>query len=355
MKIFEEMEARGHEELIFNYFEDVDLKLIVGLHDTTPGRTLGGLRMTLHANESEGIKELLQLSQIMTHQCAIADIDSGGGSALLVGNPQFDKNEAYFRAAGRFIEGLKGRISIFPDMGTDIADFRHLQRETDRTIFGGELDDNTKPSADFTAMGVYWGLKACAKIAFGSTELSGKVFAVQGLGKVGKSLAGYLIEDGAELIVSDFIYDNIKEIEDTHRGITVVRPEKLLDCNFDFFVPCAAGSIIDDKILSSLTCRVIAGSAYNIFTEERLIEEAFRKNILYAPDFVISAGDLFLLDSNLKLGSIENAKDATRKIFDILLDILIRAEERNVPPFTIAIEDSRQRYKKIDQIKNILC
>ncbi len=101
--IFEEMEKRGHEEIIFNYNEDVDLRMIVSLHDTTLGRTLGGVRMRNFDSDTGAVRESLKLSEIMTSQCATADIDSGGGNVILWGDPERDKNEAYFRAVGRLI------------------------------------------------------------------------------------------------------------------------------------------------------------------------------------------------------------------------------------------------------------
>ncbi|MCP5109124.1 MAG: leucine dehydrogenase, partial [bacterium] len=188
MKLFEEMEKRGHEELIFNYFEDVDLKMIISLHDTTLGKTVGGLRMNdKYKSDMDAVIESLRLSQVMTYESATADVDSGGSNALLLGDPKSDKSEAYFRAVGRFIESLKGWLVVAPDLGTDAGDFKYIQRETDYTIFREEIEDNTKPAAHITASGVYWGIKACAKRLFGSSELTGLSFAVQGLGTVGKN------------------------------------------------------------------------------------------------------------------------------------------------------------------------
>jgi len=357
MKIFDEMEKRGHEELIFNYFGDVDLKLIISLHDTTLGRAIGGLRMNQYDSEMDAIIESLRLSQGMTYQCVTADTDGGGGNALLYGNPKTDKNEAYFRALGRFIESLKRKLNIYPDLGTDVLDFKYIQRETGNTIFDKEIDDSSKSTARITAYGVYWGIKACAKEVFTRDNLSGLSFAVQGLGNVGKILVDLLLKEKATLYISDLVYDNIKVIEDRHpdADVHVVKPDELLYQETDFIVPCAVGSIIDAANVDRLNCKVIAGAAYNIFADESLIEKAHENNILYAPAFVISAGDLFLLNKNLKLGDVESSQDRTKIIYDILLDILRRARSRSISPYQVAKEDAIERYKKIDQIKNILC
>jgi len=355
MKIFDEMEKRGHEELIFNYFGDVDLKMIVSLHDTTPGKTLGGLRMGYYDTEDKAVLESMRLSQIMTYQSAAADIDCGGGSVVLWGDPGKHKSEAYFRAVGRLIESLKGRISVYPDMGTDSQDFKYIQRETERTIYRSSAVDNSRISADITAYGVYWGIKACAKVAFGSSDLTGRSFTVQGLGKVGSSLINYLKKEDTRLIVTDYVFDRIKEAEDKYSDITVVRPEKIFSEKADFFVPCAQGSVITGRTLDSLQCRVVAGPAYTVFADEGLMAEAHKRGILYAPDFIISSAELFLLDKDLKLDSLKKAKEEAKIIYSVLLDVFTRAREEGVPPFELARKEALERYRKLDQIKNILC
>jgi len=361
MKIFEEMEQRGHEELIFNYVDDVDLKMIISLHDTTLGKTLGGVRMGEYDSDADAIEETLRLSQIMTYQSATADIDCGGGSVVLWGDRQNQKSEAYFRAVGRLIESLKGRIVVSPDLGTDSQDFKYIQRETENTIFRSQQEESSADSGDtflsaeVTALGVYWGIKACAKSAFGSDDLSGRSFAVQGLGKVGRALVDCLKQENTSLAVTDIVYDNIKQVQDTYPDVQSVRPEEILYRECDFLVPCAVSSIIDREALNKLRCRVIAGSAYNIFTDEKLLDEVHGKGILYAPDFVISAGDLLLLDRNLKLGNLERAREETKIIYNYLLDLLYRSAQEKVPPYKLAMRDAMERYRKIDQIKNILC
>jgi leucine dehydrogenase len=355
MKIFEEMEKRGHEELIFNYFKDVDLKMIVTLHDTTLGKTIGGLRMNQYDSDMDAVIESLRLSQVMTYQGATTEIDSGGGNALLLGNPKTDKTEAYLRAVGRFVQSLKGRLLISPDLGTDAQDFIHIKRETDYTIFRGAIEDKTKPAALITAYGLYWGIKACAKKIFGSSDLSGRTFAVQGLGTVGRNIVDYLKQEDTTIYVSDLVYDNIKEVEDKYPDVEVLKPDEILYRETDFLVPCAVGSIIDETNIDRLKCKVIAGSAYNIFSREELIEQIFQKGILYAPVFIIAAGDLFLLDKDLKLSGIEENLDRTKIIYDVLLDVLQRASDREISPYKLAKDDAMKRYSEIDRIKNILC
>lgn len=355
MKIFEEMEKRDHEEVIFNYFKDVDLKMIISLHDTTLGKTVGALRMSRYDRDMDATIESLRLSRIMTYQAATAEIDSGGGSAILIGNPTTDKTEAYLRAVGRFVESLKGKLIVSPDLGTEAQDFKHIHRETDHTIFGNEIKDNTRPTAQITAYGVYWGIKACAKQMFGTSDLAGRTFAIQGLGNVGKFLVDYLKQEDTKLFVSDLVYDNIKEVEDKHPDVEMVKPSAILIMDTDFVVPCAVGSVFSHDNIDFLRCKVIAGSALNIFSDETLPDKVHQKGILYAPAFLVASGDLFLLEQNLKLSPVEEKLEAVKVIYNVLLDIFQRAEDLGVSPSQLAIKDAMERYKRIDCIKNILC
>lgn len=356
MRIFEEMEKRGHEELIFNFFSDVDLKMIISLHDTTMGKTIGGLRMNdRYDSDMAAIVESLKLSQVMTLQGATTQTDCGGANALLLGDPQTDKNEAYFRAVGRFVESLKGRLVLSPDLGTDSDDFRHIRRETTHTIFGEDIGNIHRPSARITAHGVYWGIKACAQKIFGASELAGRSFAIQGLGSVGKEIVELLKKENTTIYVSDLIFDNIKEVQDKHPEIDVVKPSDVLFMNTDFVVPCAVGSIFNEENVKNLKCKVIAGSAYNIFTDEALIEKVFNDRILYAPVFIVAAGDLFLLDRNLKLRGADVNLERTKIIYNVLLDILHRADEKKISPYRLAKEEAMVRYSRIHSINNILC
>jgi leucine dehydrogenase len=355
MQLFEEMEKRGHEELIFNYFKDVGLRMIVSLHDTTLGKTIGGLRMNEYETDMDAVMESLRLSQIMTYQAATAETDSGGANAILLGNPLTDKSEAYLRAVGRFVESFKGRLIVSPDLGTSAVDFKHIQRETGNTIFDEDIKDNTKPTAQITAYGVYWGIKACAKEIFGTSDLAGRSFAIQGLGNVGKYVVEYLKQEDTKLYVSDLVYDNIKEVEDRYPGVEVVKPSAILFLETDFVVPCAVGSIFDAENIDLLRCKVIAGSALNIFCHEELIETVHEKGILYAPAFLIAAGDLFLLDRNLKLGEAEDRLEGTKIIYSMLYGVMHQAAEQGKSPHRLAKEIAMDRYKKIDCIKNILC
>ena len=75
---------------------------------------------------------------------------------------------------GRYIEGLNGRYITAEDVGTTEADMDLIHLETDYvtgTSAGSGSSGNPSP---VTAYGIYHGMKAAAKEAFGDDSLEGK-------------------------------------------------------------------------------------------------------------------------------------------------------------------------------------
>ena len=59
MEVFEHMDAKSHEQLVFCNDEVSGLRAIIAIHDTTLGPALGGTRMWPYKNEQEAIIDAL--------------------------------------------------------------------------------------------------------------------------------------------------------------------------------------------------------------------------------------------------------------------------------------------------------
>ena len=351
--IFEEMEAQGHEELIFCYHQPTKLKAIFGIHSTTLGRAIGGCRLWKYKSEKEAIADVFQLAQIMTCQSAIADSDTGGGKVVLLHDFDYHPDESYFRALGRFIEGLKGRLVTYPDLGTDTEDMRYIKRETDHVLLFGYPTGGAE-SSEITAYGIYWGMKACAKEIYGVSELDGLVIAIQGVGNVGSKLADYLMQEDVELIITDLNYDKIKSVQDRYPQAKIVKPEEIVSTECDILSPCALGSVITRENITDLRCRIIAGAAYNLLETPDLCQELHRMRILVAPDFVINAGELFLTEDQFKILSKEQALASARKIYDMMAKVIAKSKKEKVSPYEAGYRIAAERLHKVGRVKNIL-
>ena len=78
MKIFKELNRRGHEQVAFFNDPYSGLKGIVAIHNTTLGPALGGCRMWKYKTEQEAVIDVLRLSKGMTYKASIAGLNLGG-------------------------------------------------------------------------------------------------------------------------------------------------------------------------------------------------------------------------------------------------------------------------------------
>jgi len=90
MKIFEEIEHRDHEQVVFFSDKRVGLRAIVAVHNTVLGPALGGTRMWMYASDDEALRDVLRLSRGMTYKAAVAGLNLGGGKAVIIGDPNKD-------------------------------------------------------------------------------------------------------------------------------------------------------------------------------------------------------------------------------------------------------------------------
>lgn len=354
MSIFEMMDEYGHEQVAFCYDSSTGLRAIIAIHDTTLGPALGGTRMWNYKTESAAIKDALRLSRSMTYQTAVADCDTGGGKAVLWGDPMTEKTEAYFRAFGRFIEGLNGRFITYSDLGTDEQDIRYIRRETSYVapfVRGGKGNGD---GAHITAYGVLFGMKACCKAVFGTSSLVDRVVVIQGVGEVGSHLANYLKREGAKIVISDIRYDAMKRVLDRIPEAKILRPEDVISFPCEILSPCAFGGVITKQNVDSLRCRIIAGAAYDILESDDVAEILHERGILCAPDFVISAGELFQSADRLQPISFEESLKRAEKIYDLMLAVLDVSKREGIPPLKAARKMAVERIYKVSKIKSIL-
>ncbi|NNG67257.1 Glu/Leu/Phe/Val family dehydrogenase [Caldanaerobacter subterraneus] len=349
MKIFERMEVKDYENVIFCYDKASGLKAIIVIHDTTLGPALGGTRMWKYETEEEALEDALRLARGMTYKNAAAGLNYGGGKAVIIGDPRKDKSEALFRSFGRYIEALKGRFITGEDVGITVQDVEYMRYETKHVVGLAETSGDPSP---VTAYGVYRGMQAAAEEVFGTSDLKGKKVAIQGVGKVGYTLAKYLNEAGAKIIVTDIFEDNVKRaVEDF--GAEYVKPEEIYGVDCDIFAPCALGGVINDETIPQLKCKIIAGSANNQLKEERHGDILQEKGILYVPDYIINAGGVINVADELEPSGY-NRERALRKasmIYDTIKSVIKKSKEENIPTYKAADRVAEDRIKAIAAIK----
>jgi leucine dehydrogenase len=352
MNVFEQLERRHHEQVVFCYDEVSGLRAIVAIHDTTLGPALGGTRMWTYGNDGDALTDALRLSRGMTYKSAAAGLNLGGGKAVILGNSKTDKNEMLFRSYGRFVQGLGGRYITAEDVGTTVQDMEWVRMESDHVVgISRGLGGSGDPSP-FTALGVYEGIKASLKWQTGNESLAGRAVAVQGAGAVGRHLIQHLHDAGARIIVADIDADNLERVTAAHDGIEVVAPADIYGVGCDVFAPCALGAVINDETLPTLKCGIIAGSANNILAEDRHAQALRDRDIVYAPDYVVNAGGLINVANELEGYNTDRATQQVQGIYDITTRIFEIARDENITTLQAADALAERRIAALAKIRD---
>lgn len=342
------MEEHDHEQVLFAFDRSTGLRAIIAVHDTTLGPALGGTRMWPYASETEALRDVLRLSRGMTYKSALAGLDLGGGKAVIIGDARTDKTEAMFRRFGQFVDSLNGRYITAEDVGMSTAEMVNIRKETSNVAGLPEEMGGSGDPSPVTAYGVFCGMRAAAKTAYGSEKLAGRKVAIQGGGNVGRHLVGHLLKDGATVYITDIHEDKLAAIKAEHPGVNIVSPDAIYDVDMDIYSPCALGATVNDDTLTKLKCSVIAGAANNQLADEKKHGKAVMdKGILYAPDFLINAGGIINCAWERKGYNRQAALNQTENIYQTALRIFKRSQEEKIPTYLAANEAAEQRITSV--------
>jgi leucine dehydrogenase len=343
MDVFKGMGKYGHEQVLFTREDSVGYLGIIAIHDTTLGPALGGTRFWNYESEEEALIDVLRLSLGMTYKAAVAGLNLGGGKSVIMGDPATTRRELVFRAHGRAVETLNGRYITAEDVGTSVEDMDYVHMETEYVV--GIAGRSGDPSP-VTAYGTYRGMKACALERYGDDSLKNKAVSIQGVGHVGYYLCENLASEGAKLFVTDIHQDKVDRcVEDF--GAEAVASEEIYDVDADIFAPCALGAIVNTATIPRLKVEIIAGAANNqlaTFEDAMAVQE---RNILYAPDYVINAGGLINVYSELADWSTDRSKRKAGEIFQTLLEVFELAREEKLTTAEAADKTAQRRIDKV--------
>ncbi len=343
MLAFEAMQKSGHEQILFTNEPAADYRGIIAIHDTTLGPALGGCRFWNYESEEAALTDVLRLSRAMTYKAAVAGLNLGGGKSVIIGDPETPRREMVFRAHGRAVETLKGRYVTAEDVGTSVEDMDYVHMETEHVV--GMAGRSGDPSP-VTAYGVYRGMKACAVERYSDESLKDKIVAVQGLGHVGYYLCQNLWTEGARLIVTDIHEDKVaRAVEDF--GAEAVAPDAIYSVEAQIFAPCALGAVINSETIPQLQVDIVAGAADNQLATVEHRRALADNGILYAPDYVINAGGLINVYSELVGWSTSRSKRKAGEIYQTLLEVFALAREEKL---TTAQAADRIAQRRIDVV-----
>ncbi len=345
MELMTRMQEHDYEQIIVCQDRQSGLKAIIVIHDTTLGPALGGTRMWKYASEADAFEDALRLARGMTYKNAAAGLELGGGKTVIIGDPRTDKNEEMFRVFGRYVQGLSGRYITAEDVGTTVEDMDLVYEETEYVAGVSPQFGSSGNPSPVTAYGVYVGMKAAAKEAFGTEDLSGKVVAVQGVGSVAYHLCRYLHAEGASLVVTDIHEEAVRRAVEEF-GAAAVDVDDIYGVKCDIFAPCALGAVLNGDTVPRLQASVIAGAANNQLKDEAHGSLLHERGILYVPDYVINAGGVINIAEEFKGYNRERAMKKVEKIYQNVARVIEIAKRDRLPTFKAADSMAEERIRR---------
>ena len=343
---FDKIPVEGYEQVVKITDNAAGLTAIIAIHNTSLGPALGGIRIQPYASFSAALEDVLRLSKGMTYKSAIAEAGFGGGKSVIIADPKKNKTPELLLAFGAAVEAFGGNYICAEDAGCTVEDVEVIRRATKYVVGLPNANSSGDPGA-FTAWGVFRGIQSAAQKLFGSDNLKGKTVAIQGLGNVGSRLADFLFWAGADLVVSDLDMVKAENLARQY-GARTAPIDQILKTECDILAPCALGGIINDQTIPFFQCRAIAGAANNQLLRDSHAVSLQSRGILYAPDFVINAGGLLNVASELDEEGYSPAtsRQKAHQIYDTLLAIYEIAEknQESTHAAALALANYRIRY-----------
>src|ERR1700761_3405637 len=130
MTLFDSPAFEAHESVNAFYDEKTGLKTIIAVNSTARGPAAGGCRMWPYPTAEAAMEDALRLSRAMSYKNAVADLELGGGKAVIIGDSRTQKTPALFEAFGRAVEDVGGKYWTAEDVGVSPEDLKHARRST---------------------------------------------------------------------------------------------------------------------------------------------------------------------------------------------------------------------------------
>lgn len=332
-----EIAIHGFERVVEGIDTERNLHCFIAVHNSKLGPSLGGTRIHPYSSRDEALEDVLRLAQAMTYKSAVAEDGLGGGKSVIIANPKTDKTPTLLHAFAEVINEFKGSYIAAEDVGSTLEDMIILSQKT--PYISSLPQPSSGDPSRFTAWGVLRGLHAVAQHLWGHPSLNKRTIALQGLGQVGSKLASHLFWEGAHLILTDI--DEVKAKDYAYRmGAHLSKSQEFASIECDILVPCALGSVVTEKTIPLFKCRAIAGAANNQLFNDSLGKELMKKKILYAPDYIINWGGIINASAEFEPEGYNPrfVREKVNRVYEILLDIFQKAEQRHLSTNEIANE-----------------
>lgn len=350
--MFDHRDFDSHEKVMMVEDEDSGLRAIIAVHSTALGAAAGGCRLWSYDSSAAALSDALRLSRGMSFKNAMANLPMGGGKGVILGPVAADRRVAVMQAFGRAVNSLNGQYITAEDVGVGVSDMEIVATQT-KFVSGlsaaaGKSGGDPSP---YTARGVRVGIEAAVRAKLNRPEVAGLKVAVQGLGHVGMYLCEELYNLGANLVVADINPARVAEAQGRF-GALGVGVDDILTEDVDVVAPCALGGTISEYAARYIRAGIVAGAANNQLATPEAGRILAERGILYAPDYVINAGGIIMVNGEIT-GNNDRAvvTAAVDAIGPRLDEIFARAKSENVITNEVADAMAKAKLRAAKDVK----
>ncbi len=332
----------------------------VVLDRTIPGSPAGGgIRLAPDLT----VDEVAANARSMTLKWSFLNFPTGGAKAGIALPEALlaERREDVLVAFARAIRPLVDRHVYFigTDLGTTLDDVNVIRRSWGAPP---QVDTNSDGGLP-TATTVFAATREWA--AHAGFDLSNATVAVEGFGKVGSEVAGFLAELGARIVavstVAGGLYDpdgldmnrlralrrgTSDELVKAYEGAQRIELHELLALPVDILLPCARSWTITSENAGGIQARVVVPSANAAVTldAERLL---FDKGITVVADHVASCGGiLYGQMTNEGFGAAHFRRMVDGPVALKMRRVFEEAARRSVSPAEVGREHSWNNYRR---------
>ena len=291
-----DVKVEGFERVVEVHNDSARLFGYIAIHNTKLGPGLGGIRFKEYGSNDEALTDVCGLARAMTNKNSLANINYGGGKAVIRKNAHYglryqQERVELYKAMGEAVEQLRGSYIACEDVGTVTQDLYSVL-ETTKHCSGTQSDSGIATAAGlFHVFETYCNWE---EISFDDITVS-----LAGLGKVGWCLAENLYAAGVSLkatdIVGSILDKFVAEHENTYRSYASIAHQE--PC--EVYSPCALGGIVNRVTRRELNCNAIIGSANNQLDMKETDRFLHKRGVTYFPDYLVNAGGVIALAAEL--------------------------------------------------------
>lgn len=284
-------------------------------HDLAMGPSKGGIRYYPDVD----LGEVSALAMWMTWKCALMNLPFGGAKGGICCDPTKMSSRELEKLTRRYTTEILTMIGPerdipAPDMYTNEQTMAWIM-DTYSNYYGYAIPGvvTGKPvelggslgRREATGAGVAFTVFNCIKKILNNSKDKYDIV-VQGFGNVGANAAGYLYENGQNIIaisdISGGLYNknglNIPELFEyvsenkalkDYKNAEFITNEQLLELECDFLIPCALGNVITEENAGNVKAKIIVEGANGPVTNEadKILLE---KGIVILPGILANAG-----------------------------------------------------------------